>query len=145
MRGRPGSCELSRPNSRGSFVREFAQDGLNSLQFLLLLVVAKTLATSVSLASGFVGGVFSPSLFIGAMVGGAFGVIATAAFPELSSGHGAYTLIGMGAVAGARAPSTAMPEPSNKEEISSSERCTFLGEIGSIDGGITVSIPRSIQ
>ena len=35
------------------------------------------------------------------MVGGSFGVIATLAFPELSSGHGAYTLIGMGAVAGA--------------------------------------------
>ena len=35
------------------------------------------------------------------MVGGAFGIIATAAFPHLSSGHGAYTLIGMGAVAGA--------------------------------------------
>ena len=78
-----------------------ALSDLYPLQLLLLLIVAKTLATAVSLASGFVGGVFSPSLFIGAMVGGAFGVIATAAFPELSSGHGAYTLIGMGAVAGA--------------------------------------------
>jgi CIC family chloride channel protein len=45
--------------------------------------------------------VFSPSLFIGAMLGGAFGIIATEAFPQLSSGHGAYTIIGMGAVAGA--------------------------------------------
>ena len=35
------------------------------------------------------------------MVGGAYGVIATSAFPELSSGHGAYTMIGMGSVAGA--------------------------------------------
>jgi CIC family chloride channel protein len=45
--------------------------------------------------------VFSPSLFLGAMVGGAFGIVATSAFPELSSGGSAYTLVGMGAVAGA--------------------------------------------
>lgn len=71
------------------------------LWLLIALVVAKTAATAVSLGCRFGGGVFSPSLFIGAMVGGAFGVIATSAFPELSSGHGAYTMIGMGAVAGA--------------------------------------------
>ena len=74
---------------------------LYPLWLLLALIVLKTVATSISLASGFAGGVFSPSLFIGAMVGGAYGVIATHAFPEFSSGHGAYTMIGMGAVAGA--------------------------------------------
>ena len=61
----------------------------------------KIAATAISLGCGFGGGVFSPSLFIGAMLGGAYGIIATLAFPELSSGHGAYTIIGMGAVAGA--------------------------------------------
>ena len=71
------------------------------LWLLIALIAVKTAATAVSLGSGFGGGVFSPSLFIGAMVGGAFGIIATTAFPHLSSGHGAYTLIGMGAVAGA--------------------------------------------
>ncbi len=71
------------------------------LWLLIALVVTKTAATAVSLGCRFGGGVFSPSLFIGAMVGGAFGIIATSAFPELSSGHGAYTMIGMGAVAGA--------------------------------------------
>ncbi len=71
------------------------------LWLLIALVVTKTAATAVSIGCRFGGGVFSPSLFIGAMVGGAFGVIATSAFPELSSGHGAYTMIGMGAVAGA--------------------------------------------
>ena len=71
------------------------------LWLLLALIVAKTAATAICLGSGFAGGVFSPSLFIGAMVGGAYGIIATHAFPELSSGHGAYTIIGMGAVAGA--------------------------------------------
>jgi CIC family chloride channel protein len=45
--------------------------------------------------------VFSPSLFLGAMLGGAFGIIATQVAPELSSGYGAYTMVGMGAVAGA--------------------------------------------
>lgn len=74
---------------------------LYPLWLLIALIAVKTAATGVSLGCGFGGGVFSPSLFIGAMVGGAFGVIATHAFPELSSGHGAYTLIGMGAVAGA--------------------------------------------
>ena len=68
---------------------------------LAALIAAKTAATAISLAGGFGGGVFSPSLLIGAMVGGAYGIIATHAFPDLSSGHGAYTLIGMGAVAGA--------------------------------------------
>ena len=71
------------------------------LWLLFALIVAKTMATALSLGSGFGGGVFSPSLFLGAMVGGAFGVIATEVFPTLSSGHGAYTIVGMGAVAGA--------------------------------------------
>jgi CIC family chloride channel protein len=71
------------------------------LWLLFALILLKTIATAVSLGSGFGGGVFSPSLFLGAMIGGAFGVIATGAFPALSSGHGAYTIVGMGAVAGA--------------------------------------------
>ncbi len=74
---------------------------LYPLWLLFALIVLKTGATAISLGSGFGGGVFSPSLFIGAMLGGAFGIIATEAFPHLSSGHGAYTIIGMGAVAGA--------------------------------------------
>lgn len=71
------------------------------LWMLFALIVLKTAATALSLGSGFGGGVFSPSLFLGAMVGGAFGFVATSVFPHLSSGHGAYTIIGMGAVAGA--------------------------------------------
>lgn len=78
-----------------------ALSDLYPLWFLLALIVVKTAATAISLGGGFAGGVFSPSLYVGAMVGGAYGIIATHAFPELSSGHGAYTMIGMGAVAGA--------------------------------------------
>ncbi|MFD2206364.1 chloride channel protein [Kiloniella antarctica] len=74
---------------------------LYPLWLLLVLIVLKTIATAISLGSGFSGGVFSPSLFLGAMVGGAYGIIVSSIFPELSSGTGAYALIGMGAVAGA--------------------------------------------
>lgn len=72
-----------------------------ALWLLLTLLVLKTGATAISLGCGFSGGIFSPTLVIGAMLGGAFGIIATQAFPDLSSGHGAYTIVGMGAVAGA--------------------------------------------
>ena len=83
---------------------EATDEALNEqLSFLMLivLIVFKTAATSITLGSGFGGGIFSPSLFLGAMLGGAFGFVATGAFPQFSSGHGAYTLVGMGAVAGA--------------------------------------------
>lgn len=83
---------------------EATDEALNeqlAFQMLIILIVLKTTATALTLGSGFGGGIFSPSLFLGAMLGGAFGFVATSFFPELSSGHGAYTLVGMGAVAGA--------------------------------------------
>jgi CIC family chloride channel protein len=86
-----------------------ALKGELSLLFLLGLLAAKTLATALTLGSGFGGGVFSPSLFLGAMLGGAVGVIAGNAIPQvlhleemtLFAGEGAYSMVGMGAVAGA--------------------------------------------
>ena len=72
-----------------------------ALWLMITLIGAKIAATALCLGCGFGGGVFSPSLFIGAMTGGAFGTIAAAAFPALASALGAYTLVGMGAVAGA--------------------------------------------
>lgn len=72
-----------------------------ALWLMIVLIGAKIAATAICLGCGFGGGVFSPSLFVGAMTGGAFGIIAAAAFPALASGTGAYTLVGMGAVAGA--------------------------------------------
>lgn len=66
---------------------------------LLLLIPAKIIATAITLASGFSGGVFTPSLFLGAMVGGVFGTVTHDLFPAFSSGPGAYTLVGMGAMA----------------------------------------------
>lgn len=63
--------------------------------------IAKIIATSLCLGFGFVGGVFSPALVIGAMVGTSYGMVATQMFPDLSSGPDAYALIGMGAVSAA--------------------------------------------
>ncbi len=78
-----------------------ALKGSLEFELLIMLIVAKTAAVAISLGSGFGGGVFSPSLFVGAMLGGAFGIVATSFFPDMSSGHTAYTLVGMAAVAGA--------------------------------------------
>lgn len=82
-----------------------ATDGaLNSelaLILMLSLIVAKTVATAITLASRFGGGIFSPSLYLGAMTGGAFGLIAASHFPEMASSHGLYAILGMGAVASA--------------------------------------------
>ncbi len=72
-----------------------------SLTMLFALIVAKTTATAISLGCRFGGGVFSPSLFVGAMTGGAFGLVAAAVFPELAASQGLYAIVGMGAVAGA--------------------------------------------
>jgi len=78
--------------------------------FLLLLLVGKILATSITIAIGGSGGVFAPSLFLGAMLGSAFGQIVQHYAPGLGIHPGAYALVAMGAVfAGAtRAPITAV-------------------------------------
>ncbi len=72
-----------------------------TLAFLFVLLFAKTAATAITLASRFGGGVFSPSLYLGAMSGGAFGIIAASVFPDYASNYGVYAILGMGAVAGA--------------------------------------------
>ncbi len=71
------------------------------LYLLLALILAKTAATAITLASRFGGGIFSPALYLGAMTGGAFGIISSSLFPELASSNGLYAILGMGAVAGA--------------------------------------------
>ncbi|MDO9514967.1 MAG: chloride channel protein [Syntrophales bacterium] len=69
---------------------------------LAALIIAKILATSFTIGSGGSGGIFAPSLFIGAMLGGAFGSLVHHLFPAFTATYGAYSLVGMGAlVAGA--------------------------------------------
>lgn len=70
-----------------------------SITLLISLTLMKTLATAITLASRFGGGVFSPALYLGAMTGGAYGLIAAFVFPELASSGGVYAILGMGAVA----------------------------------------------
>ena len=67
---------------------------------LLLLFAAKLFATTVSLGAGASGGIFSPSLFLGATLGGAFGAILDAIWPGLALSPIAFALIGMGAMVG---------------------------------------------
>ena len=77
---------------------------------LLVLVVVKILAVSITIGSGGSGGIFAPSLFIGAMVGGVVGTVIDTIWPGATGGAGAYALVGMCAVvaAGTHAPITAI-------------------------------------
>ena len=72
-----------------------------SLGLLVSICIAKIVATAISIGFGFGGGVFSPALVIGAMLGGAYGTVFPGLFPDLSTGTGAYTILGMGALAAA--------------------------------------------
>jgi CIC family chloride channel protein len=78
--------------------------------FLLILLVGKMLATSLTIGIGGSGGVFAPSLFIGAMLGSVYGQSLHHLAPGIAGPTGAYGLIGMGAVfaGAARAPITAV-------------------------------------
>ena len=71
------------------------------LYLMIALIIVKAAATAITLASRFGGGIFSPSLYLGAMTGAAFGMVAAAQFPEIASSHGLYAILGMGAVASA--------------------------------------------
>jgi chloride channel protein, CIC family len=81
-----------------------------ALYALALLVLGKIAVTSLTLGFGGTGGVFTPSLYIGAATGGAFGVALTRLFPGLHLHPEAYALVGMGAMVAAAtaAPITAI-------------------------------------
>jgi chloride channel protein, CIC family len=92
---------------------KFVGDALNdhlALQLMVVLLLLKLLATAVSYASGNAGGIFGPSLFLGAMLGGSIGSVAHHYFPAQVATPGAYALVGMGtAFAGiVRAPMTSV-------------------------------------
>ncbi len=78
---------------------EYVEKVLNGdlvIRFVALLALLKIVATSVCYASGNAGGIFGPSLFIGAMTGAAVGGVAHALLPGHTAGPGAYALVGMG-------------------------------------------------
>jgi len=91
-------------------VLENAIRGQYVLWFLLVLLGAKLLATSLTIGIGGSGGVFAPSLFMGAMLGAAYGAILHHVAPGVAGPTGAYGLVAMGAVfaGAARAPITAV-------------------------------------
>ncbi len=81
-----------------------------ALQVTLVLLFAKILATILTLGSGGSGGIFAPTLFMGAMLGEAFGQVAHQLFPAITAPAGAYAMVGMAAVfsGAAHAPVTAI-------------------------------------
>ncbi|MEX2356128.1 MAG: chloride channel protein [Thermaerobacterales bacterium] len=99
----PAILGVGYPTIEGALHGEF------SIGFLFLLLVAKIVATSITLGSGGSGGVFAPSLFLGSALGAAVGIFFHALFPATTAASGAYALVGMGALfaATAGAPMTA--------------------------------------
>jgi CIC family chloride channel protein len=85
-------------------------NGGMALKLMVLLLVLKLFAVTTSYASGNAGGIFGPSLFLGAMLGGAVGTVAHNLLPGYVATPGAYALVGMGtAFAGiVRAPMTSV-------------------------------------
>ena len=79
-------------------------------KMLLLLALFKIIATTLSFSSGTPGGMFAPTLFIGAMLGGAVGTFEKIYFPHLTGSIGSYALVGMGVLFAAflRAPLTSV-------------------------------------
>ncbi|UCC43106.1 MAG: chloride channel protein [Candidatus Zixiibacteriota bacterium] len=84
--------------------------GNMAVWLMVILVLVKMVGTSLTLGSGNSGGIFAPSLFMGAVAGGAFGVLMNWLLPGSTASPGAYALVGMAAmVAGTtHAPITAM-------------------------------------
>ena len=79
---------------------QYVSQALNekmALQVMAVLLAMRVLGTAVCYASGNAGGIFGPSLFIGAMLGGAVGRLAHMLAPEYTATAGVYALVGMGA------------------------------------------------
>ncbi len=81
-------------------VEDILRGTLSSPTFLLLLVGAKLLATSLTLGSGASGGIFSPCVFLGAALGGFFGTVVQQFFPELAIDPAVFTVAGMAGMVG---------------------------------------------
>jgi CIC family chloride channel protein len=94
----------------GAEFMERTMSGSGDFRLLLALVFLKMLATALTLGSGGAGGLFGPVLFIGAMLGGAFGQVAHLLWPTAVPGPGAYASVGAGAFLAAtnHAPMTAI-------------------------------------
>jgi CIC family chloride channel protein len=83
-----------------STIQDILDGGNTGVLLLLALFVGKLIATVLSLASGASGGIFSPSLFMGATLGGAMGAIGMTLFPNADISVPTFAMIGMGAMVG---------------------------------------------
>ena len=108
--GLPLSANIPHVFGSGFPIIEGALLGKLSIGLLIVLILLKPLATSLTLGSGNSGGVFAPSLFTGAALGGAFGLAVEYFAPGSTAGPGAFAIVGMAAVfaGAARAPFTAI-------------------------------------
>ena len=107
-----GMCGLFLPQLLGTgydTIQEILNRSDLALWLLLALLLVRLILTPLSLAGGFSGGVFAPSLYLGAVLGSAFGLATAHILPGLNINPSAFALVGMAAVlAGAvRAPLTA--------------------------------------
>lgn len=85
-------------DASGKIVRLNRQQMLQELWWMLPLVFLKPLMTSITLGGGGSGGVFAPSLFLGATTGAVFGLACNLLIPQWSANPGVYAIVGMGAV-----------------------------------------------
>ncbi|MGH6877812.1 MAG: chloride channel protein, partial [Rhizomicrobium sp.] len=81
-------------------IQDVLLGGISAAPLLALLFFAKLAATSLSLGSGSSGGIFSPSLLMGATLGGAFGALAQLVFPSAAISVPAFAMVGMAAMVG---------------------------------------------
>jgi CIC family chloride channel protein len=107
-----GCLGMAYPQIMGSGYQfiESVMNGNGTLFMLLALIFLKIIATAITLGSGGAGGVFAPALFIGAMIGGAFGHVANMISPTMTADPGAYATVGIGTflAASTHAPMTAI-------------------------------------
>jgi len=135
-----GLCALAFPE-----VMSIGYDSVNAallgelgIGVLFGVAVFKLLATSSAVALGIPGGVVGPTLIMGAMLGGALGVIATLISPDNSSGVGFYALLGLGAMMGAtlQAPLAALTA---MMELTGHPGIIFPGMLAIVMAGLTSS------
>ncbi len=81
-------------------IQDVLTGSLTSVWLLLLLFALKLFATSLTLGSGASGGVFSPALFLGATLGGAYGSVLQQLFPGLAVSPAAFAVVGMAGIVG---------------------------------------------
>jgi CIC family chloride channel protein len=83
-----------------STIQDILTGKISALSVLVLLFVAKLFATSLTLGSGGSGGIFSPSLFMGAAIGGAYGLLLQFLFPTIVISPPAFAVAGMAGLVG---------------------------------------------